>query len=342
MNSGDEKLRELFKNGPKSIGRSKPSRNQSYDDGGWDEDDMNVSGLNQWSTIDGKIFIPTTLTKKSLVPGFYEVRMNPSKGLYFQKIPTKGENLLRFPDSNVDKIIKEIESFWSREDLFKHYGLTYKRGIILWGVPGGGKSSCIHQISEDVINRNGVVIKFGVPEIFKEGIRSFREIQPETPCVVLMEDIDATLEMYNESEILNIIDGVDDCHKTIFLATTNYPENLGERIMNRPSRFDKRFEIGTPDKESRKLYFEYLLKNNEKSEIPDSVKDMKINIDKWVEDTDNYTIAHLKELFIAVVILGDSYDNAIETLTNMIDIGNDVKRESKSSMGFVNNSKKIW
>tara|TARA_Y100000034_G_scaffold117749_1_gene157600 strand:+ start:41268 stop:42311 length:1044 start_codon:yes stop_codon:yes gene_type:complete len=338
MSSKDNvELNKILKAASQSVPPpSQKTRPRSGYDDGWDEDDMIKAGLTQWSTSDGKVFFPTSRTAQELTPGVYEVRMNPSQGLYFQKVPTKAESLLKFPDSNSDKVISEIEKFWARENLFNHYGLAYKRGIILWGPPGTGKSCTIQLVCKDVIERGGIVIKFGVPDLFKEGIRYFREIQSDTPCVVLMEDIDSTLEIYNESEVLNILDGVDECTKTVFLATTNYPATLGERIMNRPSRFDKRFKIGFPTKEARRLYFEYLIQNNEKDDesVPESVKDMKIDIDKWVQDTRGFSVSHLKELFIAVVILGDDYDEAVETLQTMIDVGNEVEKEDGGGMGF--------
>lgn len=323
----------------KSTGKS-PTAFGSYPDDGWDDDDMVIMGNTQWSTKDDKIFFPTTKTRKTLIPGVYEIRMNPSAGLYFSKIPERTEKLLRFPDSNSDKVIAEIEKFWERETLWNHYDLAYKRGIILWGPPGSGKSSTIQLINKDVIERGGIVIKFGVPELFSEGIRYFREIQPDTPVVVLMEDIDSTLELYNESEVLNILDGVEDCKKVVFLATTNYPGNLGERIMNRPSRFDKRFKIGMPNKEARKLYFEYLLDTPENKEIPDVVKNMKIDLAKWVKDTEDFSVAHLKELFIAVVIIGDNYADTIENLRSMIE--SDVEKEDSGGIGFGAKKTEIW
>lgn len=343
-NNDNKELNEIIRNASKNT-RVRPLKNnrvRDYDDG-WDDEDMIPSGLAQWSTNDGKLFFPTSKSTNLLYPGVYEIRMNPSKGLYFNRVPTKAESLLKFPDSNSDKVLNEIEKFWSREELFKHYGLSYKRGIMLWGPPGTGKSSTVQLVCKDVIDRKGVVIKFGVPDLFKEGIRCFREIQPNTPCVVLMEDLDSILEIYNESEVLNILDGVDECTRMVFLATTNYPGELGDRIMNRPSRFDKRFRIGFPSEEARRLYFEYLIQNNEKDNknVPKSVKDMKIDVDKWVKDTEGFTISHLKELFIAVVILGDNYEDAIETLQTMIEVGNKVEREEGGNMGFGNYTKSV-
>lgn len=264
--------------------------------------------LSQWTTGDGKRFLPAGHTKKALPPGVYEIHHSSTIGLYFEKIPVRTEGLIRFPQTNSEKVLKEIDVFWSRENVFKEYGLTYKRGIILWGPPGGGKTCTVNLIMKDVvIDRKGIVIKFTNPGLFIEGMRILREIQPDTPVVVLMEDIDSIIEHYEESPVLNILDGVESVQKVVFLATTNYPEYLGPRIINRPSRFDKRFHIGYPNPDSRMLYFKHLA----------SDKELDIDFSKWVKDTADFSIAHLKELFVAVVILGDEYDEALENLKLM-------------------------
>jgi len=267
----------------------------------------------QWGTSDGVNFLPSSKTVNFLTPGVYEIDSSPQTGIYFEKIPVKTEGLIRFNDTNSDKVVGEIQKFWDRESIFKDYGIAYKRGIMLYGPPGSGKSCTVQLIMQDVVQRNGVVFEFGEPHLFIDGMRIFRQIQPETPVVVIMEDIDSTLEnSHDESEILNILDGVNNMHKVVFLATTNYPDKLGHRIMNRPSRFDKRFRIGFPSKESRKAYFEHIIGAQK-------IDELKIDIEKWIEDTDEFSIAHLKELFVAVVILGDEYDDALETLRKMKD-----------------------
>lgn len=266
--------------------------------------------LTQWTTGDGKRFIPAGTTKEQLPPSVYEIHHSDRFGLYFQKIPVRTEGLLRFPQTNSERVLKEIETFWDRENLFTEFSITYKRGIILWGPPGGGKTCTVNLIMKDVVDRNGVVIKFTNPGLFIEGMRVLREIQPITPIVVLMEDIDSIIEHYEESPVLNILDGVESVHKVVFLATTNYPELLGPRIINRPSRFDKRFKIPYPNVESRTMYFKHLC-GDKKPE------DLKVDIKKWVKDTEDFSIAHLKELFVAVIILGDDYAEALENLNHM-------------------------
>lgn len=277
-----------------------------YDD---DEDYEFDIAYKQWSSSDGTIFFPIGKTVKKLQPGVYEIG-TCQQGLYFEKIPVRTEGLIKFPDTKSESVVGEVQNFWDREDVFRKYGLTYKRGIILYGPPGSGKSCTVQLIMADVVERGGIVLEFNRPDLFIDGLRKLRKIQPDTPVVAVMEDIDSLLEIHNESEILNILDGVNEVDKVVFLATTNYPEKLGHRIINRPSRFDKRFRIGFPTAESRRVYFEHLIGK-------DSVVELNIDLDKWVNDTDKFSIAHLKELFVAVVILDDKYDDAIKTLSMM-------------------------
>jgi hypothetical protein len=61
---------------------------------------------------------------------------------------------------------------------------------------------------------------------------------------------------------------------------------------------------------SRKLYFESVLDK-------ETIAKYDIDVEKWVNDTESMSIAHLKELFIAVCILDDKYESAIKNLKSM-------------------------
>jgi len=269
-------------------------------------------GFTQWTSVDNVLYFPAGNTSPFLKPGYYEPRITPDRGYGFQILNCKTEGLISFPETNSEKVVAEIQNFWSKESLFEAHKLTYKRGIILWGPPGSGKSSTVQLILKDVIARGGVAIKFAIPNLFIECIRILKKIQPNTPVVVLMEDIDAIIEEWGEPAVLNILDGVEVVQKVVYLATTNYPENLGERIINRPSRFDRRFKMPHPSEKSRRIYFEHLF--NKEAVSVDS-----INLNQWVDDTEGMSISHLKELFIAVCILGDPYDYTMEILRSMVD-----------------------
>lgn len=273
------------------------------------EDDLSQSFV-QWTTSDDKAYFPASRSVKALCPGVYEIKPRGDGTLYFCKIPTTTEGLIKFPETTSQTVVNEIDTFWNTESDFKDYELAFKRGILLYGPPGSGKTCTIKLAVNDIISkRNGIVVKFCHPNLFSEGMRIFREIQPKTPVITLMEDIDAIIESYNESDVINVLDGVDMVEKIVFIATTNYPEKLGERVMNRPSRFDKRFYVGMPNEESRKIYLEALVTKGKKKSI---------DIGAWVTDTEGFSIAHLKELFVAVEILGNKYATALATLKSMI------------------------
>jgi len=284
-------------------------------------------GMCQFSSNDGTRFFPASHTSPTLKPGVYEIYCCSTRGIYFQKIDVKTDDLIRFPETNSEKVIEEIKTFWDREEFFRKYDLSYKRGIILWGPAGSGKSCTIKLVSQDVVERGGVVFKFTTPNLFCEGVRIFREIQPDTPIVVLMEDLDSTVDCYSESEVLNILDGVDQIDKVVYLATTNYPERLGGRILNRPSRFDRRHKMGHPQKKSRKIYFEHLIDEETREQF-------NIDIDRWVRDTRKMSVAHLKELFTSVCILGNSYEEAVKILRTMVEEKPKSTEDDESGFGF--------
>jgi len=310
MSADDDELSQLLASDNKITKRRLDNKGCSPCDPATasERDKKKTGNYTQWSTPDAKRYLPTYSTENKMKPGVYDICHDPNVGYYFEQVTVNIEGLLRFPQTNIENVVSEIQNFWDREDLFAKYELPFKRGIIMWGPAGSGKSCIIKLITKDVIARQGIVVRFRNPGLFITGMKFFREIEPETPVVVLMEDIDSIIESYSESDVLNILDGINDVRKMVFLATTNYPEKLGARIINRPSRFDKRFKIGYPNAESRKLYLEFLFKDTNSE---------KYDLNQWVKDTAKFSIAHLKELFTAVVILGDEYAKSIKTLSTM-------------------------
>jgi ATP-dependent 26S proteasome regulatory subunit len=327
--SDDEELNELLANVDKKteirsqrVRETKPSVEVAEDES---KESLGRGSACQWSKQSESIFVPSSTTSKNLMPGLYEIDSNPQMGLFFNRIGMGTEGLVRFKDSASEEVINEINLFWDREDLFRRFGLMFKRGILLYGPPGSGKTCTIKQVIEGLIQRQGVVFKFGSPDLFSKGLQVFREIEPDTPCIILQEDLDSILETYNESKVINILDGVDLIDKVVFLATTNYPERLGARIVNRPSRFDKRIRIKHPNDEARMTYFNHLF---------DSKKDLrdKFDLNEWVRNTENMSIAHLKELFVGVVILGQTFSDVVTRLKSMKETLAD---KDDSNVGFV-------
>ena len=259
----------------------------------------------QWSKVGGNYTMVGDVTGK-LPPGYYATVVDNAGTLFFVPTRARTDKLLRFPHAQVDKVMQTVEMFWDREERFKEFNLPFKRGILMYGPPGSGKTSALQLVARDVVHRGGIVLEFE-PAVFMAAYRQVRRVQPDIPMVVMMEDLDAILESHRESTVLNILDGAESIHRTVFVATTNYPRNLGPRIINRPSRFDKRIFVGHPDVVGRTMYLESLIEGH----------DVKVDIKKYVKDTDGMSLAHLKELFVATVIIGEPYPEALEHLKIM-------------------------
>lgn len=263
----------------------------------------------QWTTADGIRYLPAGTTIKSIDPGYYDICVSGQVGIYFEKLKLKEETILQMPGTPLEEVLKEVKKFLAAEALYRKFGVPFKRGFLMYGPQGGGKTTLITELLKLFIEAGGVGLKFSDPKLFTAGLKDFRKIQPDTPVLVVMEDLDTITKVVGESELLNVLDGAEDIHRVLFIATTNYPEMLSPRLINRPSRFDKRILIPHPDDAGRKLYVQNLMERSE-SELP-------IDLDVWVAKTKGFSMAHMKELFIATQILGDDLDKSIETLKLM-------------------------
>lgn len=266
-----------------------------------------MSSKCRWAESDGTYMITySTHTVERMRPGMYAMEAT-QQGIVFAKIRVRDDELLKFPGTDQERIVGDITTFWASELKFRLHGLPFKRGIILWGPPGSGKSSTVRLVCEDVISRGGIVFQFTNPDLFVGGYRIFRQVQPKTPIVVVMEDLDTIFTSSNESRILNLLDGAEDADQVVFLATTNYPELLGARIMNRPSRFDRVYKVPHPAAAAREMYLSRLAGVT------------AIDSARIAKATSGLSLAHLKELFIGVYIMGGDEAETIRILRGMRD-----------------------
>lgn len=265
-----------------------------------------------WQTSDQIHWIPSiSVTYANLEPGFYEPEYVQNVGYVPSKLNLGDRDLFRLPDKNSQIVLDDIKNFWTKQEYFKKYKFPYKRGILLYGLPGTGKSCTIALLVEDVIKMGGIVLKFEEYDPWMAVYKSIREIQPDVPIIALMEDLDQLIDENSVSTILNLLDGLEQSlDKIVFLATTNNPQRIADNIKNRPSRFDRRIKIGLPTQEIREAYLNHLFQ----------VGGTTIPYKKWVTDTKNFSLAHLKELFISVTCLGNDFDTVLSELKKMKDV----------------------
>ena len=214
------------------------------------------------------------------------------------------ENLVFDKKSTITEVMKDIKGFFKKEtyELYQDLDLPYKRGIILYGDPGNGKSAMIRQLIRSVPDVSKIIINPGIRNVTYV-LSSLMKALNGKKAIIIIEDIDSLINDRNRSEFLNILDGVDIKSGVLFIGTTNYPERLDPAIMNRAGRFDRTYKIDNPTEETRKAYFKsrklekifgkYKIDKNHKGTINDV-------IDLLTEYSDNLPMASLKEIVTSV------------------------------------------
>jgi hypothetical protein len=284
----------------------------------------------QWAIHSGGKFTATLATTPTLNPGYYEVGSDNQIGYYLERKDVNTDELYQLPSDELIDILEDIEKFWKRKDKYKEYNFIHKRGILLYGEPGCGKSATIQLCTKYLTDSmGGIVINVtngDQVEWYSKIMNKLRQIEPDRPLVVIFEDIDAIASEGNwtTSMILNLLDGIKQIDNVVYIATTNHPEKLEDRITNRPSRFDRRYEIELPNDEVRKAYIQ-----NKLSE--DDLK--KINIDNWIVESKGFSLAHMRELVISVVTMDNSFEDTIARLKGM-KVKPRIKSKTPSSIGF--------
>ena len=269
----------------------------------------------QWSIFPNDEFAPAMPTAKRLEPGLYECRWNNSiQASSLIKKQINLDELYELPSPEIQNILDDIQTFWDRKDEYRKYNFVHKRGILLWGDPGCGKSGIIQLCVKKLIEvENGIVINIGDEDQFtwySDIIKELRKIEPERPLIVILEDIDSLAgeDRYSTTKLLNILDGVNQIDNVVYIATTNYPEKLQERITNRPSRFDRRYQVEMPSKKIREAY---ITKKLTKEDLK------KIDLKVWLDKTEGMSLSHLKELVVSVVVMGKTFEDSLSNLEEM-------------------------
>ena len=296
------------------------------DNGIWDIEELEerVIRPNQWAAVGSKTFRAVSVTHDKLPAGCYSMTLDRNDGsILFTGKSVKSDDILSFKDGLTETFLKEVNDFWGKQKVFKEHGFLHRRGYLLYGNQGTGKSSIVWQVAQDVIHRGGIVFVCQNPEYFSKGLTTFRQVEPERPIVCVFEDIDAIIHKYGETEILQLLDGDNQVDRVINIATTNYPELLDKRIVSRPRRFDRLLKILNP---SDNVRIQYL-----KQKLPKSC-----NFKEWIKKTEGLSFAALTESLISVLCLGNDLSETVEVLKDIESKEPKSSDFGRSKVGFSN------
>lgn len=137
------------------------------------------------------------------------------------------------------------------EDL-KKAGLSTRRGVLLEGDPGVGKSQLCRTFAEE-LNQQGCTVIHISYSVGSQQLRSvFDSAEHLGRCVFILDDIDLYLRKREHgdpgalSDFLSVMDGAARYNDILVLGTTN-DVNVLDKAAIRSARFDRVLKIGNPN-----------------------------------------------------------------------------------------------
>jgi SpoVK/Ycf46/Vps4 family AAA+-type ATPase len=197
------------------------------------------------------------------------------------------ENDIGYPDENkpfeslfyneaVGSVVNEVQTWLKNESWFRRKSIPWKRGYLLHGTPGTGKTAFVRALAQEL---DMPIISFDLSTMMNDDLAvAWRDCDLHKPCIALFEDIDSTFDgRENVSScgddglsfgyFLNTLDGVSKSDGVIIIITTNDIEKVDpalgsietETMTSRPCRIDRIIKFDVLTKDAREKMAERIL-----------------------------------------------------------------------------------
>ncbi|HKE58464.1 MAG TPA: AAA family ATPase [Pyrinomonadaceae bacterium] len=217
----------------------------------------------------------------------------------FDSIKSATFDNLVLEESLREEIRRDFSQFFASREVYERYQIPWKRGAVFIGPPGNGKTHTI----------KALINELGKPCIYVRSFKSdcgtdqesmaevFKQARLSAPCVVVLEDLDAMINDENRAFFLNELDGFGSNAGVAVIATTNHPDKLDAAILDRPSRFDRKYHFQLPQNVERESYVVAWNK-----ELQPEMKLSSSGVDHVVAATEGFSFAYLKELLLSATV----------------------------------------
>ncbi|MDO3408704.1 ATP-binding protein [Saccharibacillus sp. CPCC 101409] len=231
---------------------------------------------------------------------------------------SRGDVIL--PEPLKKEIYRSLDQFFESDRTFYHkHNLPFKRGILLYGRPGNGKTTLVKSIAGSV---PGPAAYWQITEYTSSGSvqEVFETAARLAPMVLVIEDIDS-MPQGVRSFFLNTLDGATSKEGIFLIGTTNYPEKIDPGLMNRAGRFDRSYEISLPDADLRRMFLE---RRGLLEFVPPEELDRAISLTK------GFSMAQLGELYVSAALEWNERGEA-DIAAIVKSMGGEMSKEKKGS-----------
>ncbi|KAJ2228359.1 ATPase of 26S proteasome regulatory subunit 4, partial [Coemansia sp. RSA 485] len=189
-----------------------------------------------------------------------------------EKAPTESYADVGGLEQQIQEIKEAVELPLTHPELYEEMGIKPPKGVILYGVPGTGKTllakAVANQTSATFLRVVGseLIQKYlgDGPKLVRE---LFRVAEENAPSIVFIDEIDAIgTKRYDSNsggekeiqrtmlELLNQLDGFDSRGDVKVIMATNKIESLDPALI-RPGRIDRKIEFPLPDVKTKRHIF---------------------------------------------------------------------------------------
>ena len=191
------------------------------------------------------------------------VHLDHDGQLHFEviELPSVAREQIVLPEETLEQIERQAIAFSRHADTLRRWGHHLRRGILLYGPPGNGKTLTAAYLLRQMPERTALFLTGRNMDCLSEVCAIARTLQPAT---VVIEDVDLIAEARDydpntcaplQIDLLNEMDGLASAHDVLFLMTTNRPDVLESALAERPGRVDFAVEIDVPDADCRARLF---------------------------------------------------------------------------------------
>ena len=156
-------------------------------------------------------------------------------------------------------LVNDAQTFFASKQWYRDRAIPWRRGYLLHGEPGCGKSSIAHALASHLGMNIAVLSLASVA-----GDTPLRALMTNMPpkCLLLIEDVDSAFskregkdaEYVTFSGLLNAIDGIAAAEGRILVMTTNHIDKI-DPALRRPGRSDMEVKIELADESQAKRMF---------------------------------------------------------------------------------------
>lgn len=168
----------------------------------------------------------------------------------FLDVSNARKDNLVFGKEIADLIQTGLFSAIEKTDAFRQFGIPLKRGILLTGPYGCGKTLTAYTTAKICEDNNWTFMYISNVEDLPVALKYAKLY---APCVIFAEDVDIATNgprSVQLNELLNTIDGADyKDAEIITILTTNHAENINKALL-RPGRIDTVIPVEPPDHEA--------------------------------------------------------------------------------------------